>query len=99
LSLADYAAIQASHSPLEDWGRRIRTAGLLLEAYFRRRGERVDPPPLVNGAQIITSFGLTPGPQVGLLLQQLREAQAAGEVTDVGQAMAWLARRVHPDEG
>jgi tRNA nucleotidyltransferase/poly(A) polymerase len=99
LSLADYAAIQAGNPHLDAWDRRIGTAGLLLEDYFRKRSERVNPPLLLNGRQIMSAFDLAPGPQVGLLLQELREAQAAGEVTDAGEAMTWLARRVRRDEG
>jgi tRNA nucleotidyltransferase/poly(A) polymerase len=94
LSLADYAAIRSENTSLESEDRRIRTAGLLLEAYFRERTERVDPPRLLDGRQIMSICGLAPGPEVGLLLQELREAQASGEVTDVAGALAWLAQRM-----
>lgn len=39
-------------------------------------------------------LGLAAGPQIGLLLEAIREAQAAGEVTDRESALA-LARRLH----
>ena len=97
LSLADYAAVQAGNPHLEAWDRRIATAGILLEAYFRRRAERVDPAPLLDGRQIMSTFDLAPGPQVGQLLQALREAQAAGEVIDAEDAVAWLASLLHRD--
>ena len=95
LSLADYAAIRAGQVKLEHWARRLETAGLLLKTYFRERVERVDPPPLIDGRRIMSTFGLAPGPQIGALLQGLREAQAAGEVTDFDEALTWLAQRVH----
>jgi len=95
LSLADYAAIRAGNTGLEPWERRLETAGLLLSTYFRERAERVDPPPLIDGRRIMSTFGLAPGPQIGALLEGLREAQAAGEVANFEEALAWLAPRVH----
>lgn len=93
LSLADYAAIRAGHAELDGWDRRLKTAALLLEAYFRERTERVSPEPLLDGRQIMAAFGLKPGPQIGALLEGLREAQAVGEVKTVDQALAWLTER------
>jgi tRNA nucleotidyltransferase/poly(A) polymerase len=95
LSLADYAAIRAGNTRLEPWARRLETAGLLLKTYFRERAERVAPPPLIDGRRIMSTFGLAPGPQIGALLEGLREAQAAGEVANSDEALAWLARRVY----
>ena len=37
--------------------------------------------PLVDGHLLMHHFQLPPGRQVGTLLEQLREAQAAGEIT------------------
>jgi tRNA nucleotidyltransferase/poly(A) polymerase len=94
LSLADYAAIRAGNPFLEAWGRRLNTAGLLLSAYFRERTQRVDPIPLLDGWQVMAAFGLPQGPQVGSLLEGLREAQAAGEITQIDEALAWLTQRL-----
>jgi len=99
LSLADYAAIRAGNPVLELWAQRLGTAGLLFETYFRKRAERVDPPPLLDGRQVMSGFGLAPGPLVGLLLEGLREAQAAGEVRNPEEALAWLAQQVRGGGG
>jgi poly(A) polymerase len=95
LSLADYAAIQAGNHPLEPWARRLGTADVLFEAYFRGRAERVDPPLLLDGRQVMSTFKLAPGPLVGLLLEGLREAQAAGEITNPEEALVWLGEQVY----
>jgi len=95
LSLADFAAIRAGNPVLEQWARRLATAGLLFDTYFRHRSERVHPPPLLDGRQLMSRFGLAPGPLVGILLEGLREAQAAGEVTNLEEALGWLAQQVH----
>jgi hypothetical protein len=46
------------------------------------------------------TFSLKPGPRVGRLLEALREAQAAGEVTTKEEALAWATNLLaqHPDE-
>jgi tRNA nucleotidyltransferase/poly(A) polymerase len=99
LSLADYSAIQAEDSFLEPWTRRLDTAGLLLKTYFRERADRVDPIPLLDGRQIMSVFGLAPGPKIGALLEGLREAQATDEVSSSEEALAWLARQLHREGG
>jgi hypothetical protein len=44
-------------------------------------------------------FGLKPGPQVGLLLEAIREAQAAGEVSDLKEALAFARRFLEEPSG
>jgi tRNA nucleotidyltransferase/poly(A) polymerase len=97
LSLADHMATWAPDPDPGRWGNCLRTTELLLETYFRERGERVEPCPLLDGRQIMAEFGLRPGPHVGELLDGLREAQAVGEVTTVEQAVAWVTERVRQD--
>ncbi len=97
LSLADVMATRAAAPDPGHWRARLETANALLEAYFHQRAERVSPPPLLNGHQIMAELGLRPGPQVGALVEALREAQAVGDVADLDEARAWLAAR--PAEG
>lgn len=52
------------------------------------------PKPLLDGHDIMKLVDLKPGPQVGHLLEQLREAQATGEISDQSQAIAFIQR--HP---
>ncbi len=47
------------------------------------------PRPLLRGDEL----GLPPGPEVGRVLAELREAQYAGEVTTAGEARAYVASR------
>ncbi|MBI1893516.1 MAG: hypothetical protein HYS14_05330, partial [Candidatus Rokubacteria bacterium] len=53
-------------------------------------------PPLVNGHDIMAAFSLTPGPLVGRLLAEVREAQGLGLVTTKADALETLRR--HFDE-
>lgn len=97
LSLADIMATRAHAPDAERWRARLETADALLEAYFRQRAQRVDPPPLLDGRQVMDALGLRPGPQVGALLDALREAQAVGEVSTPDEARAWLMGRAAED--
>jgi len=53
--------------------------------------------PLVDGRRLMRALGLSPGQTVGFLLESIREAQAAGEVTTEEEALdlaaELLARR------
>jgi len=69
--------------------RLAEAAAHLLEAYFHRYRELIAPPPLLDGRRIMSELNLEPGPRIGDLLAALREAQAAGEVRTVQEALAF----------
>jgi hypothetical protein len=46
--------------------------------------------PLLRGDDVMTRFGLTPGPAVGALLSRAREAQALGLVRTRDEALTYL---------
>ncbi len=87
LSLADMLATWGPTLPSPRWLRRLDIVATLLTAYFDR-WESVAPPPLINGHQLMETLALGPGPEVGRLLEAVREAQAAGEVTSEEEALA-----------
>ena len=43
----------------------------------------------------MTRFGLRPGPTLGKIIEGLKEEQAAGEITDLDTAQAWVEERVN----
>jgi tRNA nucleotidyltransferase/poly(A) polymerase len=97
LSLADHLA---THGPDLDQSRWVARLGLIeemLTAYFMRREEIVLPPPLVDGHALMTALKLRPGKQIGAMLEAIREAQAAGEVTTKEEALT-LARNMMINE-
>lgn len=98
LSLADHMATHARAPESDRWDTRLKTSAELLESFFRAHTERVAPPPLLNGRQVMAELDLQPGPLVGQLLEALREAQATGQVRSEDDALAWLhAQAEAPD--
>ena len=97
LSMADHLATHGSDVELERWVARLGLIDRMFEAYFGQREEVVTPPPLVNGHDVMEAFGLKPGKQVGVILEALREAQAAGEIATKEEALR-LVKKVIGDE-
>jgi tRNA nucleotidyltransferase/poly(A) polymerase len=87
LSLADFLGKHAPPPPQQAWAGRLGTARTLLEAYFERALQLVAPPALIDGVVLMETLGLTPGAQVGDLLEAVREAQVEGQVTTPEQAI------------
>lgn len=48
------------------------------------------PLPLLNGHEIMTKLNLSPGPQVGKIIEQLREEQLSGKIKTKAQANNFL---------
>jgi putative nucleotidyltransferase with HDIG domain len=91
LSLSDMLAVWGPALPSRRWLRRLDVVTTLLSAFFDR-SPVVLPPPLVNGRELMGALGLAPGPEVGRLLEAIREAQASGEVETRQEALALAAR-------
>lgn len=97
LSLADTLATYGNQLPEETWIRQLDIVRQLLEAWWENNETQIAPEPLVKGGDLIQGFGLTPGPQIGQILEVIREAQAAGEIETKEQALslarAWLEKQ------
>lgn len=92
-SLADLLATRGKQISSEDWAAELDVCRELLEAWFEQPEERVSPPRLLNGHDLMAELGLVPGPRLGELLEAVREAQAVGEVNTREEALA-VARRL-----
>lgn len=78
--------------PAPIWARRLEVAETLLVHWFEHYEETVAPSPLLSGEDLMAALGLEPGPQVGRLLESVREAQAAGEVRTREEALVLVKR-------
>lgn len=88
LNLADGAAAAGPRQTPEQWVAHVAYTGWIL----RQRTERVSlvkPRRLVTGNDLMSELGLSPGPELGRILKELAEAEAAGEVTTREQAICY----------
>ncbi len=93
LSLADHFATHGPDLNQARWVDRLGLVSEMMDAYFAQREQIVVPPPLMNGDEVMKALNLKPGKQVGAILEAIREAQAAGEVTTKEEALE-LAKKV-----
>jgi hypothetical protein len=96
-ALADHRATYPPAAGGDAWLRLTLLTARMLEDYWERRAGRVNPPVLVNGHDLLREFELPPGPQIGELLEVVREAQASGEVHTREEALALLRSRLSPE--
>ncbi|MBN1161162.1 MAG: CCA tRNA nucleotidyltransferase [Dehalococcoidales bacterium] len=91
LCLADHLAARASALDLDEWREHCRMTEYVLDKHFVVK-DTAAPPKILDGHDIMSIFNLEPGPKVGKLLEELREAQAAGEISTREEAMAYIKR-------
>ena len=72
------------------WLHHLDVVRMLLEAWWESQAEVVSPPALLDGNLLMARFSLLPGPQIGRLLEAVREAQAAGQVSSLEEALSWV---------
>ena len=91
LSLADLVGIYGHTLPQDVMQKHLDVARTLLEAYWETP-HQIAPVMLLNGSELMEIFQLEPGPQIGELLDSLREAQAVGDVETRDQAIRFLTQ-------
>jgi putative nucleotidyltransferase with HDIG domain len=92
LAMADYLGTYGPTLDSRAWTSYVEMIQTLLESYYHRHSSAAAPPPLLSGQVLLDRFELTPGPQIGVLLEQLREAQAVGDISTTEEALAWVQR-------
>jgi len=93
LSLADHLATRGPNLNLAHWQEHTQMVEYVLAQHFEQQ-RLVVPAKLVDGHDLIKTFGLKPGPRMGQLLEAVREAQASGEVTTREEALAYIRERL-----
>ncbi|RPJ00256.1 MAG: hypothetical protein EHM39_05145, partial [Chloroflexi bacterium] len=92
LALSDYLGTVGPTLYPHAWIAYLETIQTLLEHYYDHHEITVAPPPLITGQTLLDRFGLQPGPQIGSILEQVREAQAVGEIGTHEEALEWIQR-------
>ena len=91
--------VQGLEQDPDRWSRWIAQCATLFNGWWNHHDDYVDPPSLISGEDLIKTLGMQPGPKVGEILMQVREAQAAGEITQRSQALALAKRLAGENQG
>jgi tRNA nucleotidyltransferase/poly(A) polymerase len=89
--LADHLATRGPYASVAGWDAHLAWVKLMLDSYWGAPAPDQQPP-LLNGHDLMATFDLRPGPQLGAILRELSEAQAAGEIANRAEALAYAAR-------
>jgi len=93
LALADYLATHGPSLNVEEWQQHNQLISYILTEHFKQRA-RVLPIKLIDGHDLMVIFDLSPGPLIGELLNMVREAQAAGELSMKEEAIALVRKKL-----
>ncbi|MGC9348470.1 MAG: DUF5678 domain-containing protein, partial [Anaerolineae bacterium] len=91
LALMGTAAKRVRLPSREAWEHRLKVAHALLTSYFQHHEEVIEPKPLLGGHALLR-MGVPSGPEIGRILAELTEEQAAGEITTEVEARAHVRR-------
>lgn len=94
LNMADYLAAKGPTLNFEDWQYHCRLINHILYQGVGQQGMEHKSSRLVDGHMLMERFGLSPGAQIGRLLEAIREAQASGEIGSVEEAIQLAERLV-----
>jgi hypothetical protein len=100
LAMADFRATYEQTLKQDDWATCLDVCRLFLEAWYEKKAELVAPPQLLNGDTLIAELEMSPGPEIGRLLEAIKEEQVLAHVSTREQALVfargWLAgERLH----
>ena len=97
LSLADHLATRGPELDLTQWREHCRMVGYVLEKHAEKENLSA-PLKLIDGHDIINRFRIEPGPEVGNLLEAVREAQAAVEIGSRQEALDYIENRLEKED-
>jgi tRNA nucleotidyltransferase/poly(A) polymerase len=91
--LADLLSAPPTVNSSQDWLEALEKCEVLMDAWVNQP-EVLSPVPLLNGTEIMQMFNLPPGRQLGKILDDLLEEQAAGTVNTRTKAVQWLQSQI-----
>jgi tRNA nucleotidyltransferase/poly(A) polymerase len=93
VSLADMLAKRAGPPDQNDWLGLLEVNRQLLDAWYNHREERISPPKLVDGNDLMEILSISPGPAVGKALEAITEAQVEGKIQSREDAVEFIKRQ------
>ncbi len=92
LALADRRGTYAAESVDKKDAHLRATIAQLVERYYSLPQTIIAPPTLIDGRELMKELGLTPGPNIGELLEAIREAQADDQIKTRDEALAYARK-------
>ena len=89
LTLADVWATYEHTLTPGIWTDSLDVVRIFLEAWWEKREELIKPPQLIDGIDLMRELSILPGPEVGRLLEAVREAQVTKVVGDRQMAIEY----------
>ncbi len=86
LSLADHLGTVGPRVSALGWRQHVALVNYIVTKRFQEE-ESISPPKLLGGDELMAELNLSPGPLIGRLLETLREALAAGEISTREEAL------------
>ena len=91
LALADYLATAGTQLDIKQWSAYLLHIKTLLEGALAADSRNVTAlPALITGRDLMRALNLQPGPRIGELLEEIREAQAEGLISSADEALTYL---------
>ena len=90
LSLADHLATRGPGLLPDQWEYHSKLVAHVLKEHFKQK--KAAPLRLIDGNDLINVFGMKPSAAMGELLEELHEAQAAGDLTTREAALEYVRK-------
>jgi len=98
LAMADYLACRGPLFIMSEWHIVCDLTRFIAEEYGRQQTITA-PSKLVDGNELMRTLGLKPGPSLGVLLESIREAHAAGAISSKEEALELARRTIKEEQG
>ena len=92
-SLCDHLGMKGPRIVAAGWEWHVDWTSHMLDILYEETVQ-IRPEPLVRGDELMRELDLAPGPLIGRVLEDIREAQVSGDVTNREAALDWARRFV-----
>ena len=90
--LADLIATYENTLQQFRWKVAINSVEKIFDGWFNHFEDVISPPRLITGNTLIEELGLNPGKKIGIILDKIREEQAAGNLFDKNLALEYAKK-------
>ena len=98
LNMADYIAARGPYLERDEWSGYAGMVRHILITGTEQRQTAANPG-LLDGRDVMNALGIGPGPQVGQLLDMVKEARTTGEITTHEAALKLIRMRLAESQG